>query len=428
MSPLRVAVLGGGVAGIVGAHALAGNGHDVTLFEERSTLGGLHESVDVEDLSFDIGTFTFNAEHEYFRRFPGLEDRFVEVAHTNLSLTPSGSIGAYPLSPRAYLRDHGLRRTVADLAALLLAKARRSRRDSLIAYLEYYLGPGVYRRSGLRHYIERLYGLPDSDIDLEFARRRLSVVEEQCSLRRNAMRLLIRTIRDTRHFPWRCRVRPAEGFGSVYAEIGIRLQAAGVRVITGARPHRLRREDGAFHLELESGVETFQRVVSTIPMETAAALLGVELPFIPEYRDLVSLFYVCEGEPGFDSHCLYNFSLQGTWKRLTLFSRYHGPSRGRHYFTVECTVMSEGPATVSELAADFESHAVRHGAFRPGLRLVGHRRVPRAYPLYRNGATTRLHASRLLLEANGLTLAGRQGRFDYASSFDVARRSAELGR
>src|SRR5687767_3576689 len=98
------AVLGGGSAGILAARSLASRGCAVTLIERLPRLGGLHTSYEASEYRFDAGTFVFSHDHEYFRAFPGTQSRFHPVQHTNSTLTPSGTLDAYPLSLRGYVR------------------------------------------------------------------------------------------------------------------------------------------------------------------------------------------------------------------------------------------------------------------------------------------------------------------------------------
>lgn len=67
---LRVAVLGGGVAGLTAAHELIERGFDVTIFERRPVLGGKARSIDVEDPPPTGGRKPLPGEHG-FRFFPG---------------------------------------------------------------------------------------------------------------------------------------------------------------------------------------------------------------------------------------------------------------------------------------------------------------------------------------------------------------------
>src|SRR4051794_41625024 len=65
----RVAVLGGGVAGLTPAHELAERGFAVTVYEARDRLGGKARSLPVPGSATD-GRRDLPAEHG-FRFFPG---------------------------------------------------------------------------------------------------------------------------------------------------------------------------------------------------------------------------------------------------------------------------------------------------------------------------------------------------------------------
>src|SRR5919202_1907932 len=65
----RVALLGGGVAGLTAAHELAERGFEVTVYEARDRLGGKARSLPVPGSGTD-GRGDLPAEHG-FRFFPG---------------------------------------------------------------------------------------------------------------------------------------------------------------------------------------------------------------------------------------------------------------------------------------------------------------------------------------------------------------------
>jgi predicted NAD/FAD-binding protein len=64
---VKIAVIGGGAAGIAAAHRSAARGHDVTLFESASTLGGHAHTVEVDDpsgpIAVDTAFLVYNALH-----------------------------------------------------------------------------------------------------------------------------------------------------------------------------------------------------------------------------------------------------------------------------------------------------------------------------------------------------------------------------
>lgn len=59
MSPPRIGVVGGGLAGLAASLQLADAGAQVTLFERRPHLGGLTSSIERDGLSFDNGQHVF---------------------------------------------------------------------------------------------------------------------------------------------------------------------------------------------------------------------------------------------------------------------------------------------------------------------------------------------------------------------------------
>jgi hydroxysqualene dehydroxylase len=69
MSAPRVGVIGGGLAGIAAALALADAGAHVTLFERRAQLGGLTSSIERDGLSFDNGQHVFLGCCSSYRAF-----------------------------------------------------------------------------------------------------------------------------------------------------------------------------------------------------------------------------------------------------------------------------------------------------------------------------------------------------------------------
>ena len=81
MSPMRVAVIGGGVSGLGAAYVLSRTGHDVHLFERESRLGGHVNTVLHDGLALDTGFIVSNE-----RNYPLLTRLLAELA---VSFQPS---------------------------------------------------------------------------------------------------------------------------------------------------------------------------------------------------------------------------------------------------------------------------------------------------------------------------------------------------
>jgi protoporphyrinogen oxidase len=427
---MRVAILGGGVAGVVLAHELArSGGFSVTLLERSATLGGLHRSVEIGGVHYDIGAFLFDRNHELLRTFPMLYDSFVPVRHRSIVVTRHHTLDTYPMSMSGYLRDNGLACAVADAIDLLRCKLRHRRRDSLVSYVHYYLGGRIYRQSGLKAYIERFYATPDSEVDLEFALQRLDSLPKDCGLRRNFRRIIREAFNTTTaEQSWECYVRPREGFAAVYGEIGSLLRKEGVDVVTSTSIERVERCGGGFRIDFaETGSEQFDLVVSTIPIGTMMRLIGQKMERPPEGVRLVSLCYRFNGDSGLpQANLLYNFTSDGDWKRLNIFSMLYGRDSGDDYFVVECTQRGEDRRTPGDYRRSFERHLRELPLLKGELKYQGEIVTEDAYPFFRRNDLARIERARRSLEGYGIALAGRQGEFAYMNADRTALASKML--
>jgi len=443
----RVAVLGGGISGCVLAAELArAPDLHVELFERSQRLGGLHRSVPMGPYVFDIGAFIFEDDHSIFSVFPEVQHLFPIVASRYGSIRETGFLDEYPCTVGGIRKEFGTPFVARTVLEILASKALRFPRNTLRSYVEYYLGASLYRASGLQRYIERLYLARDTEIDVEFARRRMEALADSAGLRANLSRLA----RDLVHGRWpsefarprtasRVRVRPKDGFVTVYDAIADILRERGVSVRTGIALDRIEATNGRFRLR-EAGdpdgksaaaaahTESFDHVFATIPLVTVARLMNVEAAG-PESMDLYSLFYECPAEPAFPYTVLHNFTMSGQWKRITVLSRYYGPAGGKHYLTVEGTLKpGVHDAPPAEGIEDFERWLRGARLFAAHPRYLGGVVTPHAYPVYRTEAVEAVHRLKQTIRAAGLVLAGRQGEFNYLTSSDAAGNARRVAR
>ena len=286
------------------------------------------------------------------------------------------------------------------------------------------------QRSGLESYMERFFGLPAEQVDLTFAEQRMGWISGHASVRSVVDRLVglargpAGTVPQNRQL-----ARPPEGFEFLYRPATERLGAAGVTFRLGARMQRLTRTADGFRLTTDDEVLEARRVISTIPLDRALDLCDLRRERSLPNVTLVSLFYSFAGRRGFGSSVLYNFSHQGAWKRLTVYSDFYGQAGGREYFAVEVIGDRVG-GSVERAAEDFRDHTAQNGLFAGDLRLEGSHRLTQAYPIYTDGAAERARAAIATLRDFGIESFGRQGGFQYQPTARVSTLEAEaaLGR
>lgn len=421
---MRVAVLGGGISGLMVARELADTpGAEVEVLERDTRLGGLLRSENAGGLEFDIGAFGFGHDHEFIRCFPHLAERMVPAHARQQAYTPAGSLDGYPLTLAGFVRDNGVLRTAAAGADLLWGRLRYRRRDTVPAFASFYMGASLYRRSGLPDYMERLWGVPDRELALQLNEQTLVRIRDYTLLK-----LLARKVRSMAGAepPRTLLVRPPEGFGAVWDLVAEELAARGVCIRAGTAVERVERRDEGFTVRVDGVEREYDAVVSTIPLPLMLRLLGETPAARFESAGMLSLFYRGRMRP--EAAFVYNFSRRGRWKRITNFSRFYGPEAGMDWFTVEVTTRDTAPAALAELREEFEAHAAGLGMLDGRPELLGERVTERAYPVFRVGDPERVEAERQRVMRMGIALTGRQGRFEYQSSAHAAIHARRLAR
>lgn len=428
---IRIAILGGGVAGVVLANELARStdAFRIDLIEREDRLGGLHHSPCFDGMHFDIGTFVLHSTHNLLQSMPEVMEVLSEVDYSPVAITPKNTIDRYPVSPKGFVRDHGLLVALKVLCEIPICKLRYWRKPDLVSYIKYYIGGTLYEKSGLRAYIERLYQSKDSEIDIEFALKRLDYLVYYGSVRVVTRRFFANLFsRET--FKWLA--RPAGGFLVMYQKAEGVLGGRGVTVLKGYSIKSIEKAGSDFVLRSENEERRYKRVFSSIPVGITARLTGIPINSVPRFTKLLSLFYTLDGEWNFPQEVLFNYSLDGEWKRVTIFDRYYGRQNGKSYFTVECTFNDEEipdpEAFVAAKRNDFETHIAKLGLFEGKLTSVGSQVTPFAYPLYTREQLDISEDVSQKVEEFGIELVGRQGKFDYSTSNLIAAKSAESAR
>jgi hypothetical protein len=140
---------------------------------------------------------------------------------------------------------------------------------------------------------------------------------------------------------------------------------------------------------------------------------------------LISLFFSFSGDRGFEHSVLYNFSHEGSWKRLTVYSDFYGREGGREFFAVEVN-SDHVSGSVAKAEQDFRDHVASNKLFVGDLRLEGSNYVTNAYPIYTENADVK--ASRIIaaLRTLGVESIGRQGGFDYQPTARHTTQQAEV--
>lgn len=423
MNDFDVIVLGAGISGLVSASILVQQGNKrIVVVDEYEHIGGNHIDRAYGDYTFDVGSFIFQDDSPLLKHFPELLPAYVPIKPSFGRLNPQGLITRYPFS----MRDDFLAAGPVEISRILLsvayARVFKSHLTDARSFARYWIGDRLLQRAGLENYMERFYGVPPEQIDLQFAYKRMLWIKEHAQLATHARRLL----KPATSKPTNTQLaRPREGFAPLYRLARERLEAAGVTFLLGTRLDGITTSGGRFRVSA-SGDRSFtsDRIVSTIPITRAQELCGLPREERLQTVTLISLFYSFAGERGFQQPVLFNFSHQGAWKRLTLHSDFYGRANGREYFGVEVNADHVG-GSVERAHEDFRRHTLENRLFVGDLSLEGSHSLESAYPIYTQRAAQRSENAITRLKEFGVESFGRQGGFDYQPTARVSTVQAE---
>ncbi|WFS03322.1 FAD-dependent oxidoreductase [Rhizobium tumorigenes] len=417
-----VVVLGAGISGLVCASVLARRKPQrILIIEEYSHVGGNHLDWSWDDYTFDIGSLIFQDDSPLLAHFPQLLDLYVPITPEWARLNPQGSVTAYPISIRDDILGGGAAVFLKIIASVIYARIFQRRMHNARDFARFWIGGFLLGRSGLESYMERFYGVPVEEIDIDLAKKRMLWISEHASLR-NVLR---RIFKSHKSGPTnRQLARPQTGFVTLYDAAVKELNLLGVQVELSTAITSISRLEDKLSLRLDHQTITADRVISTIPIYKAQKFCGIEPKQQLETSSLIGLFFSFEGERGFAQSIIYNFSHKGNWKRLTMYSDFYGCVRGRQYFGVE-VIVRHGDGSVEVAHSKFIEHVHENRLFKGDLKLEGGMTLDHAYPVYKKGAAQVAEDAIGELRMFGIESLGRQGGFNYQPTARASTVEAE---
>lgn len=418
-------VMGAGISGLVSASILLEQGNSrVLVVDEYEQVGGNHIDRAYEGFTFDVGSFIFQDDSPLLRHLPELLPLYVPIKPSWGKLTPQGVIARYPFSVQDDFLSAGPVEVLRILLSTAFARIFRRRLHNARDFARYWIGARLLHRSGLEHYMERFCGLPAEEIDLTFAEKRMLWISEHASLTNLVHILRPPTMSSAPPVTNQQLARPREGFAHLYRPAVRRLEEGGATFVLGAATRSLTKMGGTFQVRVGAQCFVADRVISTIPIDRAQELCGMarerDLPTVT----LMSLFFSFSGERGFEQAILYNFSHDGAWKRLTMYSDFYGRHGGREFFAVE-VIAEQVRESVEAAQKNFRQHTSENGLFAGDLQLEGSYTLQHAYPIYTQRAGERAERAIAALRAFGIESFGRQGGFEYQPTARVSTLEAE---
>jgi hypothetical protein len=416
-------IFGAGVSGLVSASILLSQGcRRILIADSYDHVGGNHIDWSVSGYTFDVGSFIFQDDSPLLKHFPELLPRYTVAFPAWGRLNPQGRVTAYPISLKDDIVRAGPIEWTRMLISLLYARLFYRKMGNAREFARYWIGSRLLHSSGLDSYMKRFYGVAPDEIDIQLAQKRMLWISEHASFK-NLVRRALALPQARRGSTNRQLVRPKEGFRFLYEAVVERLQENGVVFRLGAVFRTIERTDKTFLVRMEDRAIASDRLISTIPINHMEEICGLKSNSLGSIT-LLSLFFSFAGKRGFAPSILYNFSHEGAWKRLTMYSDFYGLVNGREYFTAE--VIGNHVNFSAEMAEqDFRRQVQGNRLFDGDLRLEGSMVLENAYPIYTEGSGERAARAIRALEAFGIESFGRQGGFNYQPTARVSTIDAE---
>jgi protoporphyrinogen oxidase len=438
----RVAILGGGVAGLSSAWKLAEAGADVRLYEAAPVLGGMAGSMRRDGYIWDFGPHRFHTKNPAIigtvRDLLGddLRDRNLKTRVNFMD-----RYFDYPLGAGNLLTN--LPPSVAALSFLDFAVMKVRHRihpapdDSFEAWVVNRFGRRVYDIY-FGPYTEKVWGRHPSQLSASWAAQRVAVVDlwdvifRMFKLRRGDNGFDHSEFKN--HFWY-----PRHGIGQISEGLASRAREHGATLLTGARISGVECGDGgirAIHYQAggETLVEPCDAVVSTLPLPLLVKLLRPEPPEEVlraanslDYRAMIFVFVEID-KPGIsDDHWIYFPDPKIIFNRVSEMRNFSEDAvpPGKTSLTLEIT--SDIGDELWNTPEDVLFERSVDGLLESGLiedrkQVTGHffRRLSHAYPTYDCDFESKIgHMAYHLADYDNLVNAGRQALFRYVNTDHV---------
>jgi protoporphyrinogen oxidase len=441
-STAGIAVLGAGPAGLTAAHLIGARGRPGAVFEADSQVGGIAKTVEHDGFRFDLGG------HRFFTKVPWVQELWEQTLGDEFLVRPRlsriyyrGDYFAYPLRAEDVVRRLGVVETSRCIGSYAAAKMRRAEPPQTFEdWVTARFGRRLYD-AFFREYTEKVWGIPGSEIQAEWAAQRIrnlsfwTALTSALRLRRRHVTSLIEEF----HYP---RLGPGQMWEKLAARSGergvpVRLGHRVTRIVhdaSGARAIEVHGPNGATELIDVDGV------VSSIPLSELVLSLD---PLPPDhvvaaarrlrYRDLLVVGLISTDPEPFPDNWIYLHDPGTRAGRVQNFGAWSpGMTRpgytclGVEYFCFQGDETWSLPDhALVELA---KRELGKIGLIDPEHVVDGVAiRVPRAYPMYDRGyddavATLRSHIESI----PNLQTVGRNGLHRYNNQ-DHSMWTAVLG-
>jgi len=428
----KVAIFGGGPAGLSAGYVLTRQGYHVSIIEKEKQVGGISKTVEEQGYRFDLGG------HRFFTKIPEVQQLWNELLEEDFLLRPRlsrifyrGKFFDYPIKPFNALSGLGLYEAILIMASYANAKIRPIKpEESFEDWVVNRFGRRLFEHF-FKSYTEKVWGMSTKELKAEWAAQRiqgLSLVSAVTNtLLKQVRKNRIKTLIEEFHYP---RLGP----GQMYEAMARSVERTGGVVLLNTRVSGIKIEQQQILSIRISDVEGRESqleadyYISSLPLRDLLSLLSphndsdaARAGQTLKYRDFLSVNLALDKDFLFPDNWIYVHSPEVRLGRVQNFKQWSPAmvpeenccSLGLEYFCNEGDELwSAQDADLVKLATEeisriglIESDLVKWG------KVI---RVPKAYPVYDDDYQKSIPIIRnYLLSLNNLQTIGRNGLHRY---------------
>lgn len=426
MNVKKVAIIGGGPAGITAGYELAKSGVAVEVFEASPQVGGLAKTIDLWGQKVDIGP------HRFFSNDTRINKLWLEVVGKDYKMVDrltriyyKKKFYYYPIKAGDALVKLGFFTSAGCFFSFVWQKIVPVKQNGTFEnWVVSRFGKKLYRIF-FKTYTEKLWGIKCNELDADFAAQRIKKLSLWEALKNsltggkgNEHKTLVDKF-----------AYPIHGSGMVYERMKNFILSKGSKVHLNTPIRRVITKNGrATTIETEDGVLCeFDHIISSMPFTLLVSRLPetpshiLELTKTLSYRNTILVYLHVQGKDLFPDNWLYVHNADLKMGRITNFRNWVPEIVNGKDTTIVAIEYwcNDSDSDWSEIDTHWIELAKREirltGLIGNSTILDGHvHRIHRCYPVYgRNYKSSLKPIENYLSTIEGLSVIGRYGAFKY---------------
>jgi protoporphyrinogen oxidase len=432
---MKVAVLGGGLAGLSAAYHLNKHGIEPVLVEREREVGGIARSLEFDGFTLDFGPHRFHTEKGWILDLAKelLGDELIVRERISRIMFRDRYI-EYPLRPDAILslKKPEIARVMIDYVKAKIRKRVPGEEESFAEWVTGRFGRSLYEFY-FREYNKKIWGIDPSELSASWGTQRVDSLTLTSILKK-----MMSIGKDPRTFVSRY-YYPRRGIGTLSSAMADRIKG---RIITGSPVSGVSRKGGSWIVSHGRGEVRADRIISTIPVRDLFGMLGFSVPTeirkeaeALEYRNSIFIFLSVERESVTKDSWIYYHSPGLLVSRISQQKNFSPRCCPEGRTALTCEIFTGDGEEVWSWPDERIIERIKDEVVEVGLledrNLMTRGKVVRmakTYPLWRLGTEKRMGRVMGFLDGMGVLSTGRQGLFYHTNmdhSIDMGRKAAE---